>query len=136
MMCLFSPELNSVLGQSCTKTASSVDCLDNDNSVSWIPAGANGDSLSDVAESNLSCQNNVSNLSEENLARSNHCAQLELVKDESFDSETFSSALKTMKRADSLPSNLLRYVKLPCFVLKLYMFTCFTKCLLLVFGFC
>jgi len=124
-MCLFSPQLNSVLDQPCTKTASSMDCLGNDNSVSWIPAGADGDSSSDVVELNLTCQNNVSNLSAENLACSNNCTQPELVKDGSFDSETspvYPSALKTMKRADSLPSNLLRYVKLPCFVLRLYMF--------------
>jgi len=119
MMCSCSPQLNSVLGQPCTKKASSVDCSGNDNSVSWIPAGSNGASASDVVESNLSCQNNVSNLSEDSLAQSSHCSQPELVKDGSFNSGTvpvFSPLMQTMKRADSLPSSLLRYVKLTCLV--------------------
>jgi len=123
MMCSCSFQLNSVLGQHCTKKASSVDGSGNDNSISWIAAGADGDSASDVVESNLSCPNNMSNLSEENLAQTSHCSQPELIKDGSFDSGTspaLSPALLTMKRADSLPSNLLRYVKLLCLVLILY----------------
>lgn len=120
MMCSCSPQLNSVLGRPCTKTDSSMDYSGNDNSVSWIPATANGDSASDVVESNLSFQNNVSNLLEDNLAQSSHCSQPELVKDGSFDSRSspdFSPALQTMKRAGSLPSNLLWYVELLCLVL-------------------
>ena len=121
MMCLFSPQLNSVLGQPCTEKSSSVDCSGIDSSVLLIPApdGANGDSASDVVEPDLSCL--VSNLSEENLAQSNHCSQPELVKNGSFDGGTLpvlSPPLQIMKRADSLPSNLLRYVKLPCLVLN------------------
>ena len=123
-LCLFllydvlcSPQLNSLVGQPFTKDVSPATCSGDDNSVSRIPTCVIGDSASDVVESHLSCQNNVLNLSEESMAQSSHCSQSELVKDRSFDSVTLlpflSTDLQTMKRADSLPSSLLRYVLVP-----------------------
>jgi len=119
---LCSPLLISLVGQPCTKEASPADCSGDDTSVSGLPPAVSGGSAS---ESNFSCRNNVSNLSEDSMACSNHSSQPELIKGRSFDSEILldlSPALKPMKRADSLPSTLLWYVliSLPCFVFNMY----------------
>jgi len=133
-MFLCSPQLNCSVGECFTKEASPAGkCFtkeaspaacsgDDSNSVSWIPVGVSGDSASDVVESQVFGQNNALNLSEGSVAQSEHCSHAARVKNGSFDNGTLSvlsTALQTLKRADSLPSTLLRYVLVPYFMLKL-----------------
>jgi len=108
---LCSPQLNSVAGLK-IKAVSATNGSGDDGCVSQSLVHVSGDSASDVVESHLCCQNNVLNLSEESVARStgSHGSQPELVRDENVTLPVPSTALQTMKRADSLPSSLLRYV--------------------------
>jgi len=116
MMFFCSPQLKSMVVPYLTSDVSPVACSGDDNiGVSWLPAGISGDSASDIVESQLSGQNDALNLSEGSVARSNRCVQPARIKNGSFDNGTLpvlSAALQTMKRSDSLPSNLLRYVSL------------------------
>jgi len=111
-MCSDSPELNLAVDQPFTKEVCPAECSGNDDSLSLIPAIVIGDCASQQVDSHFHCQNSISNLPEETMARSEHDAQSELDKDVSFDDGNLpvpSTALQTMKRADSLPSSLLRY---------------------------
>jgi len=96
-----------------TKDISAAACAGDDNSsVSWIPSVIIGDSESDVVEPQFSGQNNSFNLSEDSVAQSSR-SQPAWIRNGSFDNETLlfpSTPLQTMKRSDSLPNSLLRYV--------------------------
>jgi len=109
-----SSQLDSSVVECITKDCSPAACSgDDNNSVTWILPGVSGDSASDIVESQLSGQNNAFNLLEDSMAQNSHCSQPGKIKNASFDDGTISApstALQTMKRADSLPSTLLWYV--------------------------
>jgi len=122
-MCPHSTRLNLAAGELFATEVSTASCSADVSSSFHAPPAISDDSVSEFVESHFSCENSASVLSEDSLAQSFH-SRHELVKDGSFDNGTrpvLPTALQTMKRADSLPSSLLRYVSVPKFVLKMHL---------------